>query len=286
MPKLGNFLLLCLPGAAVVFLLIYVPVVTSLGLGFFDLDTVIGTPNFAGLSNFTTALQDPEFWNAFVNGIVYSIFAIVLQLVLGVSFALVLRESFRGVTFLRGAVIFPYVVPTVVGVLVWRWMIDPNGGVINSMFSALGADIPWLATPGWAMTTVVLISVWLWTPFVTITVLAALQTVSPELEEAARMDGTNALQRFWHVVLPQIRPILITIVLLRGIWMFNKFDIIALTTGGGPLNGTEHLPILAYRRAFEQFQLGEGAAISGLNFLFLVIIVTVFLRVTRRWTDA
>lgn len=286
MPRMGRFLLLCVPGALVALVLIYVPVVTAMGLGFFRLDTVISTPEFTGLANFEAALRDPDFWNAFVNGLVYSLLAIVLQVVLGVSFALVLRETFRGVGILRGAVIFPYVVPTVVGVLVWRWMLDPNSGVIDEMFAALGVHVPWLATPGWAMTTVVLISVWLWTPFVTITVLAALQTVSPELEEAARIDGTNAIQRFRYVVLPQIRPILLTIVLLRGIWMFNKFDVIYLLTGGGPLHGTEHLPILAYRKAFEQFQLGQGAAIAGLNFVFLVLVVAVFLKVTRRWSDA
>jgi multiple sugar transport system permease protein len=164
--------------------------------------------------------------------------------------------------------------------------LDPNGGVIDEMFLALGLHIPWLATPTWAMITVVLISVWLWTPFVTITVLAALQTVSPELEEAAHIDGTNALQRFRYVVLPQIIPILLTIVLLRGIWMFNKFDVIYLTTGGGPLESTEHLPILSYDKAFRQFQIGEGAAIAGLNFVFLVLAVVVYLRATRRWTDA
>lgn len=286
MPRMGKFLLLCVPGAVIALVLIYVPVVTAMGLGFFDLATVISTPEFAGLDNFASVLQDGAFWNAFTNGLMYALLAVVLQIVLGVSFALVLRETFKGVGILRGAVIFPYVVPTVVGVLVWRWMLDPNDGVIDEMFLSAGLDIPWLATPTWAMITVVLISVWLWTPFVTITVLAALQTVSPELEEAAHIDGTNALQRFRYVVLPQIIPILLTIVLLRGIWMFNKFDVIYLTTGGGPLESTEHLPILSYDKAFRQFQIGEGAAIAGLNFVFLVLAVVVYLRATRRWTDA
>ncbi|GAA4751444.1 sugar ABC transporter permease [Nocardioides endophyticus] len=286
MPRMGKFLLLCLPGAVIALVLIYVPVATAMGLGFFQLDTVISTPRFTGLENFERVLVDDAFWNAFVNGLVYSALAVILQIVLGVSFALVLRETFKGVGILRGAVIFPYVVPTVVGVLVWRWMLDPNGGVIDEIFQSVGLQIPWLATPTWAMITVVLISVWLWTPFVTITVLAALQTVSPELEEAAHIDGTNALQRFRYVVLPQIVPILLTIVLLRGIWMFNKFDVIYLTTGGGPLESTEHLPILSYDKAFRQFQIGEGAAIAGLNFVFLVVAVVVYLRATRRWTDA
>lgn len=286
MPKMGRFLLLCIPAVFIAAVFIYIPVAVALGLGFLDLDTVISTPTFAGLSNFQSALGDPAFWNAFQNGIVYSLVAIVLQLVLGVSFALVLRETFRGVSFLRGAVIFPYVVPTVVGVLIWRWMLDPNSGVGNNLLSSVGIHIPWLATPGWAMFTVVLISVWLWTPFVTITVLAALQGVSHEVEESARIDGTNSWQRFRYVVLPQIRPILLTVILLRGIWMFNKFDVIYLSTGGGPLSGTEHLPILAYKKAFEQYQLGQGAAIAGLNFVFLVVVVLLFQRATRRWVDA
>jgi multiple sugar transport system permease protein len=125
---------------------------------------------------------------------------------------------------------------------------------------------------------VVLASVWLWTPFVTICVLAGLQTIPPALYEAARVDGAGPMARFVHVTLPQLKPVLTVVVLLRAVWMFNKFDIIWLLTRGGPLGATEHLPILAYRKAFSLFDVGGGAAVATVSFLILMTVVTIYIR--------
>lgn len=271
------------PGIALAVVLVYVPVAFALSLGFFDMETILSQPVFVGVDNFATTLGDPQFWNAFVNGLVYSAGSIALQLVLGVGFALVLNEYFLGRSTLRAAAILPYVVPTVAAVFVWRWMLDENVGVITSKIELLGFHVPWFSEPTWAMASVIMISVWLWTPFVTITALAGLQTLPKELYESAHMDNANAWQRFWYITLPGLMPVLLVVALLRGIWMFNKFDVIYLTTGGGPLNETEHLPILAYRQAFQLFDLGGGAAVATLNFVFLAIVVSIYLRVSRRW---
>lgn len=162
-------------------------------------------------------------------------------------------------------------------------MLDRNIGIINDGLERLGIHVPWFSDAGWAMFTVILISVWLWTPFVALTVMAALQGVPKEQYESAHLDGANVFQRFRHVSLPGILPVLVIVVLLRGIWMFNKFDVIYLSTGGGPLHSTEHLPILAYRQSFHLFNLGYGASIASLNFVFLVLVVLIYLSLTRRW---
>lgn len=286
MPRMGRFLWLVLPSALVTVAFVYLPFFGTLGLGFLRMETLISRPEFVGYATFERVLRDPLFWRAFANGLIYAVGAIGLQLVLGISFALALNERFRGRGLLRAVMIFPYVVPTVVGVMVWRWILNENTGIVTKGLEAFGIHVPWLSHPAWAMMTVILISVWIWTPFVTVTVLAALQTVSLELYECARLDGAGPVQRFWHVTLPGIAPVLVVVALLRGIWMFNKFDVIYLATGGGPLFSTVHLPILSYKLAFEQFDLSGGAAVSVMNCVFLIVIVLLYLRLVRRWTRA
>ncbi len=285
MRKMGGFLWLVAPATIIALILIFAPLISAVSLSFLRMDTIVSPPTFAGLENYVSVLRSSEFWNAFVNGLVYALGAIFFQITLGLFFAVILNESFRGRGFLRGAVIVPYVTPTVAGVFLWRWMLDENVGLINAGVEALGFQIGWLSNPHWAMVSVVFISVWLWTPFVVITVLAGLQTISQELYEAARVDGASTVRRFWHVTLPGLLPVLVVVALLRGIWMFNKFDVIWLATSGGPLDATEHLPVLTYELAFGVFDLSGGATVATLNMLFIMAGVVIYLRLTRRWSS-
>ena len=139
--------------------------------------------------------------------------------------------------------------------------------------------INWFESPGAAMLSVILVSVWMWTPFVTTCFLAALQTVPTSLYEAAKVDGTTAVQRFFHITLPMLKPILTVVVLLRAIWMFNKFDVIWLLTKGGPVGATENLAILSYRHAFSLYDIGGGAAIATISFAILSVAVFFYFRI-------
>lgn len=266
-------------GMAVTLALIVAPVVYAISLSFYRLDSFVGTPQWVGLGNYIAVLSLPEFWSALVNGLIYSFGSIVLQLVLGIGFALVLNEVFPGRNFVRGLSILPYLLPTVVVVLTFKWMVDGSIGIITAGIAALGLPpVNWFESPGAAMTSVIFVSVWMWTPFVTTCFLAALQTVPASLYEAARVDGTTAVQRFFHITLPMLKPILTVVVLLRAIWMFNKFDVIWLLTRGGPVGATEHLAILSYRHAFSLFDIGGGAAIATISFLILSAVVFVYFR--------
>lgn len=266
-------------GMAVTLALIVAPVVYAISLSFYRLDSFVGTPQWVGLGNYIAVLSLPEFWSALINGLIYSFGSIVLQLVLGIGFALVLNEVFPGRNFVRGLSILPYLLPTVVVVLTFKWMVDGSIGIITAGIAALGLPpVNWFESPGAAMTSVIFVSVWMWTPFVTTCFLAALQTVPASLYEAARVDGTTAVQRFFHITLPMLKPILTVVVLLRAIWMFNKFDVIWLLTRGGPVGATEHLAILSYRHAFSLFDIGGGAAIATISFLILSAVVFVYFR--------
>ena len=264
-------------GALATLILIVGPALYAISLSFYEQQSLTSDPVWVGLANYARVLASDEFWNALWNGFVYAMAAIVLQVVLGIGFALLLQQPFRGRALLRGLAFLPYLLPTVVAVLTFKWMIDGSLGIVTIVLDTLGLPpIYWFETESAAMISVILVSVWLWTPFVTTTFLAGLQTVPVQLYEAARVDGAGPVRRFFHVTLPALRPILIVIILLRGVWMFNKFDIIWLTTGGGPLGATEHLPVLAYRQAFTLFDLGSGAAIATLSFLALLVIVTLY----------
>ena len=264
-------------GALATLILIVGPALYAISLSFYEQQSLTSEPVWVGLANYARVLASAEFWNALWNGFVYAMAAIVLQVALGIGFALLLQQPFRGRALLRGLAFLPYLLPTVVAVLTFKWMIDGSLGIVTIVLDTLGLPpIYWFETEAAAMVSVILVSVWLWTPFVTTTFLAGLQTVPVQLYEAARVDGAGPIRRFFHVTLPALRPILIVIILLRGVWMFNKFDIIWLTTGGGPLGATEHLPVLAYRQAFTLFDLGSGAAIATLSFLALLMIVTLY----------
>jgi multiple sugar transport system permease protein len=268
------------PGVLVTFFFIIVPMMMAIRLSFFHMESFVSTEKFVGLANYVRIFHEPSFWNALKNGFIYCLFSIALQVSLGIGFALVLNESFKGKSFVRGLTLLPYILPTVVVALTWQWMLDGSIGVITHAVNKVGfGKVNWLETPSLAMLTVILVSVWTWTPFVTTCFLAALQTIPIDLADAARVDGTTAWQRFIYITLPILKPILVIIILLRGIWMFNKFDVIWIMTKGGPLGATEHLPILTYQKTFQIYDIGGGTAVATISFLILFTIVIIYLRV-------
>jgi len=273
-------------GLAATLLLIVAPVVYAISLSFYEMSSFVGTPKWAGFDNYIRVLSQWTFWRALINGFVYSFSTIVLQVVLGIGFALILNQAFPLRNLVRGLSILPYLLPTVVVALTFKWMVDGSIGVLTATIAALGLPpVLWFESPGAAMASVVLVSVWMWTPFVTTTFLAGLQTVPASLYEAAKVDGTNAVQRFFHITLPMLKPILTIIVLLRAVWMFNKFDVIWLLTQGGPVGATEHLALLSYSTAFSMFDIGGGAAIATISFAILSVAVFIYFRLFPLETD-
>jgi multiple sugar transport system permease protein len=274
-----------LPALLLIAALIAYPVGYAIWLSFFEKHSFFPEQRWIGLGNYAYLLGDPEFWESLRKGLVYAAGTTALQLVLGVTMALVLHQAFRGRTLVRALVLFPYMIPTIVAIIVWRWLLNETFGLVDHLLVAwrlVRQPIAFLSAD-WAMTTLIAVSVWQFTPFVVLSVLARLQTIPLELYEAARVDGASAWARFWHVTLPQLRAILFVVVLLRGIWMFTKFDTVWLITqGGGAEKYIRTLPVYAYLRTFNYYQAGMGAAIATVMFLILVVATVVYFRTLRQ----
>jgi multiple sugar transport system permease protein len=270
---------LLLLGGLVVF-----PILYNVWISLFDKHSFLPVQAFVGFKHYRYFARDAEFWSSFYYGVVYAGTTMVLQLGVGVPAALLLNEAFRGRNLLRGVVLFPYMIPTIVAVMLWKWLLNDSYGLVNHllMTTHLSATaIPWLG-PDWIMASLVITSVWQFFPFVVVTYLARLQTIPPELYEAATVDGASAWRRFLHVTLPQTAAVLFVIVLLRSIWMFTKFDTVWLMAGeGGVSRYVRTLPVYAYARSFTYLQAGMGAALAVIMFAMLLVATAVYFRMFR-----
>jgi multiple sugar transport system permease protein len=281
---LAGWLLLA-PALALLGGLVLYPILYNVWLSLFDKHAFLPAQTFVGLGNYRYFAGDEEFWSSVRYGTIYAGTTMVLQLGLGVLAALLLNEAFRGQGLLRGVVLFPYMIPTIVAVILWKWLLNDSYGLVNHLLTATGlvrAPVPWLGRD-YIMWSLVLTSVWQFFPFVVVTYLARLQIIAPELYEAATVDGAGAWRRFLHVTLPQTASVLFVIVLLRSIWMFTKFDTVWLMAGdGGVSRYVRTLPVYAYARSFTYLQAGMGAALSVIMFVLLLAATAVYFRVFRQ----
>jgi multiple sugar transport system permease protein len=282
---LAMALVMFLPAFLVLIFLGTYPIITALISAFqrrplFNPDSV----EWVGLDNFVSVFQHPQFWKAFSNDIVFTIAAISLQTLIGIGVALLLQQTFPGRNILRGLVLFSYVFPVAVAAIIWRFMLSDSVGILHHAIDAWNLPIPntWFASPKTAMPSVVMVTAWKYFPFMVITFLARLQTIDVTLYEAAKVDGANALQRFWHITLPMLMPVIVIVLLLRTIWTFNNWEIVALLTQGGPVYSTITPPILVYNTLFKEFSLGRAAAISVLMTGVLLVAMVFYLRAYYR----
>jgi multiple sugar transport system permease protein len=239
---------------------------------------------FVGLANFAALAADPVFWRVSTNTFVYTIVTTVLKMVGGLAMALVINQSFRGRNMARAFLLLPFIVPTVLSTIAWMWILDPTFSVINWLLihgGVIKQGISWLGNSTLAMVSIIVVNTWRGLPFYGITLLAGLQTISPELYEAAAIDGASARQRFWHVTLPILKPILIIVTMFSVIFTFSDFQLVYVLTGGGPANATHLFATYAFSIAMGGGQLGQGAAVAltMLPPLALVIVaLTLYLR--------
>lgn len=270
---------LLLPSIVFVGVLIVLPILFNMYLSFnFVSSYDPAHPRFVGLRNYIILLGDSVFWNDLLNGIVYTTGSVVVQIALGLGIALFLNQEFVGRNLLRGIVLLPYLIPTVCAVFMARWMLDPVNGIVNAV---TGLQINWLGKPGTAMLTAIAVNTWRFFPFVEIAILARLQTISPSLYEAAEIDGANALQKFFHITLPELSSVIFVVALLRTIWTFNDFQLIYILTGGGPMNATEILPLLAYREAFDNNNIGMGCTVAMFMTFFLILTFGIYYKIFK-----
>ena len=236
---------------------------------------------FVGLRNYIELLRDPIFLMSIVRTFIFTGGSVILKLIFGIAMAVVLIEKLRCRNIFRSILLLPWTLPTVVVVLVWQWMFSDVGGVLNALLQMAGLSKPvlWLAKPGMAMFSVILVNVWKGTPFIALSVLAGLQNISPEYYEAASIDGATVIQKFVRITLPLLRDVIFLAALMTTIWTLNNFEVIWLLTKGGPSNATNVAAVYSYITAFRNNNLSKAISISV---LFLPIMIILINKITKK----
>ncbi|SNY90203.1 multiple sugar transport system permease protein [Cohaesibacter sp. ES.047] len=262
------------------------PLISAIILSLQDVRTIGSEGHWVGLANYEKIISGTKFWSASWLSLVWVLANAALQTLLALAAALVLNQKFPGVRVARTWIILTWIVPTVVVVMIWRWLFSTSGGMINPMLMQLGIidrPVGFFATPETAMSTLIFINSWRWFPFIALMMLAGLTRIPGDLYEAARIDGAGAVKRFTRITWPLLAPTLGVLLVIGTLLSFNVFDIIWLLTSGGPAGGTRTLPVLIYETAFKGYRLSEASAVAVLATIILMIFA---LFATRSLADA
>ena len=268
------------PTLLLMILFLVVPIVMVIGYSFVDRAVVSKTPGFAGIENYQKLFSDRHFWNAIKNTVIFVATSVAAHLILGMVFASLLNTRYFSVrikTIARVIFILPWVFTASVVAILWKLMLQPSG-IINYLlilFPQIQRNTEWLSNRSIALGVICFINIWCGYPFYMISILAGLQGIPTDLYESAAMDGATAASSFFHITIPQLKPILISISMLDFIWTLQSFNVIWMLTGGGPVNATETLSIYIYKLAFHKVNYSmAGTAATVL--LFVCILVAVF----------
>jgi multiple sugar transport system permease protein len=240
---------------------------------------------FIGAGNYIRAFTQPDFWYSIQRTLYFTLLSVGLETALGLLFAVLLNERFRGNLPARLAMILPWALLTVTNGVLWAWILNPTYGVFNATLVNLGvlqAPKPWLSDTFWTMNMIILADVWKTVPNMTLLLLAGLQPIPADLYEAADIDGATRWQKFTSITLPLLRPVILVAVALRTIGAFRVFDIIYVLTGnGGPADSTKVISFYNYDQAFHYLFFGYGAAISWIITAFMIVLIVIYMRLLR-----
>lgn len=234
------------------------------------------------LQNYSSVFTDPVVGRSMINTVVWVIGSVLGQLLLGLLVALLLNESTKGQIIFRSIIlILPWATLDIVAGVMWKWMYNDMYGVLNDVLvkmNIINDYIPWLATENMAMISVIIANIWKGFCLSGMFFLAGLQTIPPDLYEAAEIDGANSIKRFWRITIPQLKPVIMTTLMLTVIWTINYFPLIYIMTGGGPGYGTETVVTYIYKLGFRFLEFNKAAALSNILFVAIFAIAFVFLR--------
>lgn len=267
------------PAVVLVGLLMYYPMVGTVIESFYSTSFINPNPQFVGLEVYRRIFGQPEFAQVVMNSLAWTVGVVALQNLLGFFSALLLNQRLPGQGIMRALILLPWVLPGVVAAILWRFMYDPQLGLINSFLIGLGLSktgFAWLADPNMAMASAVIAAVWKGFPFSTVVYLAALQNVDEEQIEASIIDGAGPLRRLVDIVLPAIREVVMINLVLTTILTFNYFDMIWVLTRGGPQNATHIFPTKIYDLGFGQFRFGDAAVYGVFSILVLVLLIALY----------
>lgn len=247
---------------------------------------LISDPVWVGLRNYQQLLTDPETGAAFWHTFMYVLGVLPLTLVGGLLLALALNRAFRGRNLLRGVYFLPVVTSWIAVAIVWRWLLNPSVGVVNNVLATVGIDGPgWWTDPAWAMPSIILASAWKDLGFVMVLLLAGLQTIPTDVNEAALLDGAGWWRRLWSVTLPLLSPQLFFVTIISLINGFQVFDQVYAMTGGGPAGASEVVVQRIYDLTFRYSQAGLASALSMLLFVVILVVTLIQIRGERKWVN-
>jgi ABC-type sugar transport system permease subunit len=270
--------LLLLPSLALILIIELYPFINGVLLSLHK-GTLLGTGTFVGLGNFLRLFNSPSFYHSLWFSFIFAFFNVLVSYVLGLALALFLNLDFPGRGFCRVALLVPWIVPAVVSIVSWKWLIADKGGLVNVILGSLGVGpIYFLSDSGWAIVAVIVIKIWRSFPFMMLSLLAALQVIDKSLYEAAKIDGANSWQMFWNITMPHLKNISIIQAILMVIWSINDFETPFLLTQGGPSSATENLILLSYRYTFGRNDVGMGSAAAILTLIILMVLSTIMMR--------
>ncbi|WP_331491102.1 carbohydrate ABC transporter permease [Schaedlerella arabinosiphila] len=269
-----------LPTIVLMCILLIIPIVMVISYSFYDNVIINKNPVFVGLKNYATVLTDPTFLVAIKNTLLFVLISIVAHFLIGMLFAMLLNTRYLGITakgIFRVIYALPWMFTASVIAIVWRMMLNPNGVLNFLMMNAgiISEKVEWLASRDVALSAVTVINIWSGYPFYMISILAGLQGISMDLYEASALDGANAVQTFFRITIPQLKPILVSLLMLDFVWTLQQFALIWMTTGGGPVNATETISTYIYKQGFSKYQYSMASA-GAVILLIVCTIIGIF----------
>ena len=263
--------------------ILFYPLVYSIGLSFYNYYLPVPRTTFVGLDNFRFILADETFWEALDVTARFSVAAVSLEIVLGVAVALLLDSRIPCRRFINIVVLLPMAITPAVAGLLMRWMFESNWGLVNYFLGLVGVRGPgWTGDPVWALWSIVLADVWQNTPFVILVVYAGLQSVPVEPLEAAMVDGASRAQTLAHIVFPFLRPLVLFVLIIRSMDAFRIFDQVFVMTGGGPGTTTQTITFYNYVMAFRQLRMGRASALGVITLLILSLVISAWIYLLYR----
>lgn len=281
--------LLIAPALVVIGGLVGYPVLRTAWLSLHDasgLQTLTtGAMSFIGLENYVTIAQDPDLRRSALTTVLFGLSCVVATMLVGIAVALLLNRPFKGRVVLGVIVLLPWAIPHVAASYVWQWLFQDQYGVVNWTLATLGMNqfdgFAWFNQWHTAFVIVGIVVVWQSFPFVSLALLAGLQTVPSDVLEAATIDGASAWQKTRLVTLPMLKPLLLVLLVISTIWDFKVFDQVFVLTGGGPARKTEILTISTYQQAFTQSEFGLGSALAMVLFLILLVVTVIYIKLVK-----
>lgn len=277
------------PSIFIILGVLIIPIFYSIFLSFHNINFAQKTYEFVGLKNYIDMFSDPYYLKSIGLTIYFTIITVFAEITLGVGIALVLNQNFKGRGFVRGIMILPWALPTVVNAVMWKWIFNANYGIFNALLmkmNLIDSYQVWLGDPVTALNCMLFANVWKETPYVVLLTIAALANISTDIYEAARVDGSNPWHTFWKITLPLIKPVVLILAITKTIWALQTFDLVFILTGGGPASGTELMTFFIHKNTFKFLKFGYGSAMSYMLTMVCFVLTFIYIKVFAGKDDA